>query len=466
VTGFVVIGIRKAAVALVAAGVATAVLLAGAGSPATARLARSPVGSSPIEHVVVIYQENHSFDNVLGPFCVTTGRCDGASSGQTSDGRTIPLTPALDVVARVEHDVYSQQLAINGGLMNGFDLVGGCEEFLGFVCYSAYKHAMIPNLWTLASTYAVSDRTFQTETISSWAAHLELVAATADGFTGDNPVKAKGVTLGKGWGCDSNRVTYWKDPLTGQVSKQPSCVPDQLGNGPFRPSPVAYVPTILGELDAAALSWKLYASKNPPGQPRKKANPYGWAICPTFAECIYGPQAANMVETDQILTDAAAGQLPNFSIVLPDQRRSQHNSDSMIKGDNWIGKVVSAIQADAADWPSTAIFITYDDCGCFYDHVPPPPGLGLRVPMVVVSPYAIQGTDSTNASLASLLAFTEHAFGLAPLTEVDGNAYDYAGSFDYGAPPRLNPVRMLSTAVPAASLRYMRTHPPDPDDPT
>src|SRR5262249_46859812 len=143
----------------------------------------------------------------------------------------------------------------------------------------------------------------------------------------------------------------------------------------------------------------------------------GWAICPTFAECIDGPQAANMVDSSQILTDSAAGALPNFSVVLPNQQWSQHNNDSMQQGDNWIGRVVSAIQADGTDWPTTAIFITYDDCGCFYDHVPPPPGLGIRVPMVIVSPYAVPGyTDSNDANMNSLLAFTEHQFGLAPLS--------------------------------------------------
>ena len=85
----------------------------------------------------------------------------------------------------------------------------------------------------------------------------------------------------------------------------------------------------------------------------------------------------------------------------------------MLQGDNWIGSVVSAIQ-HGVQWRSTAIFITYDDCGCFYDHAAPPSGWGVRVPMVIVSPWAKPGhNDPRRASFSSMLAFTEHIFGLA-----------------------------------------------------
>ena len=84
----------------------------------------------------------------------------------------------------------------------------------------------------------------------------------------------------------------------------------------------------------------------------------------------------------------------------------------MAVGDNWIGQVVSAIET-GPDWASTAIFLTWDDCGCFYDHVAPPTGLGIRVPMIMISPYVKAGTtDSNVASFASVLAFTETVFGL------------------------------------------------------
>ena len=108
----------------------------------------------------------------------------------------------------------------------------------------------------------------------------------------------------------------------------------------------------------------------------------------------------------------------------------------MLIGDNWIGEVVSAIE-NGPDWYSTAIFITYDDCGCFYDHVPPPAGLGIRVPMVIVSPYAKAGfTDHNLATNSSILAYAESVFGVEPVDEQDASAYDFREAFDYGQAPR------------------------------
>jgi phospholipase C len=238
-------------------------------------------------------------------------------------------------------------------------------------------------------------------------------------------------------------------------------VPDLSGNGPYRASPVQYVPTVMDEMDAGGVTWKFYVSLSP-----DTSSGYNWAICPTFAECRYSSQFNNVVETTNVLADAAAGTLPNFSIVLPNGsagKTSQHNSTSMIAGDNWIGQVVQAIE-NGPDWSSTAIFITYDDCGCFYDHVPAPSGLGIRVPMVIVSPYAVPGgTDSNVASFPSLLAFTEHTFGLPPLSSVDANAYDYAGAFNFLQQPRRG-IPMVRSTVPAWERRWVAAHPQD--DPT
>src|SRR5205085_12185035 len=192
-------------------------------------------------------------------------------------------------------------------------------------------------------------------------------------------------------------------------------------------------------LDAAGRTWRIYTG---PGS-------YGWAICPTFAECIYGTQKAKVKPSQQVINDATAGNLRNVSLVMPCCGNSQHNGQSMQKGDNWIASVVSAIMS-GPQWSSTAIFIAYDDCGCFYDHVAPPAGLGIRVPMVIVSPYAKPGfTDSNTASFASMLAFTEHTFGLPPLTTLDAGAYDYRASFDFGARP-VKPIALTQHPLSAA----------------
>jgi phospholipase C len=121
---------------------------------------------------------------------------------------------------------------------------------------------------------------------------------------------------------------------------------------------------------------------------------------------------------------------------------------------------------DGPNWGSSVIFLTYDDCGCFYDHVPPPEGLGIRIPMVIISPYGKPGfTDSNPASFASLLAFAEDTFGLAPLSSDDANAYDYADSFDYTQAP-LPPIPLEVHPLPPWEVLWLRRQPPDSDDST
>jgi phospholipase C len=269
----------------------------------------------------------------------------------------------------------------------------------------------------------------------SWGGHLYAVAATTDGFTGDNPVPAPGITPGPGWGCNSFNLAWWVDPVSGARSRQPSCVPDpalgQPYGGAFEPTKAQYVPTILDRLDAARLACRIYVD-NPAGG--------GWAICPSFAECADTPQHNSVVSAKNVIADAQAGRLPAFAVIASSAVTSQHNSRSMAAGDNWIGSVVTAIES-GPEWSSTAIFITYDDCGCFYDHVAPPLNPdgtqeGPRSPMVIVSPWAVHGfTDSTPTSLAGILAFTEHQYGLAPLSRNDAAAYPYTAAFNFAQAP-------------------------------
>jgi phospholipase C len=241
----------------------------------------------------------------------------------------------------------------------------------------------------------------------------------------------------------------------------PSLNPTTHPNGgAYRPTPVKRVLTIMDRLDAAHRTWKLYTGGG--GSDLS----YLWAICPTFADCLYTSQARNMVKTSQFIRDASAGTLPNFSVLLPGGSAtadtSQHNGDSMTVGDNWIGQAVSAVE-NGPDWKSTALFIAYDDCGCFYDHVAPPTKLGIRVPMVLVSPYARRGfTDSTVASFSSMMAFTEHTFGLRPLTSADGNAYDYSNAFNYSQAP-LPAVPMVQRPLAPGEAADLAAHPPAPD---
>ena len=431
--------------------------LAGAGAPtADGAVARAAsVGSGPIRHVVIVYQENHSFDNVLGALCVEQSRCNGARQGRLPNGTFTPLSRATDIVPPAAHYGHDQTTAIDSGKMDGFALLPSCTAATGYRCYSQYAPSQIPNVAALAERYTISDRTFEMDTIPSWGAHMELAAATLDGFStnpGPNPFPSKtGAKALPGWGCESDRDDWWGTPNTAV----PSCVPDYNLNpvaypfgGAYRATPVPYVPTIMDRMGDAGLTWGIYA-----GSPT-------WAVCPTFAQCQDTGQKTHQYPAANILTAAAAGTLPNLSIVTPSATNSQHNNYSMLQGDNWIGQVVSAVM-NGPDWGSTAIFITWDDCGCFYDHVPPPKGMGIRVPMVIVSPYAKPGyTDSTTASFASMLAFVEHTFDVPPLTWADRTAYDYSNSFDYSQQP-LAGVHLTAHRVPRWEKRHIARHPAD-----
>jgi phospholipase C len=428
---------------------------------------RGPLAGSPIKHVVVIYQENHSFNDILGRLCVDeNNRCEGTTTGMLHTGVTYALKPESDTPGLVPHRHKDMVIAIDKGKMDGFDIMpgsndgssgfvkGSCAKKDGYPCLVQIQPGGLPNLWSLADTYVISDRTFETATSASWGSHLDLVSTTLDGFVGDQPRGGPG----PGAGCDSLGDAWWRDG-NGPKTLVPACIPDKNGKGPYRASPVKYVPTIMDRLDAAGDSWKLYA-------PGRKTQGYGWAICPSFYECLGSSQWQNVKNPADFAKDATSGKLPAFSVLVPYPQNSQHPQWSMIQGDDWIARNVQAVM-DGPDWSSTAIFITYDDCGCFYDEVPPPKGLGIRVPMVIVSPYAkARFVDHQTASLASILAFTEGVFGLQPLSKIDQNAYDYSNAFNFAQKP-LAPIRLVQHPVPESSLKFLATHPQDvEDDPT
>ncbi|MGN6166633.1 MAG: alkaline phosphatase family protein [Solirubrobacteraceae bacterium] len=438
--------------------------------------ATTPAASGdPIKHVVVIYQENNSFDEVLGYTCAVTlaGRCDGATTGKVSNGTTVPLAQPPDIVPTVNHSPGSITTAIDGGKMDGFDKNSGCAA-PAYACYVSYRPSQIPNLSMYAQQYVVADRTFESKVSASWGSHLDLVSSTLDGFQGVNPSHAQFAT--KGWGCDSGATAPWKNPQGGGLaSNQPTCIPDFSLNptqyphgGAFEATSVAHVPTIMDEMNAAGVSWHIYA-------PTASQQFYGWAICPSFADCLYTNQEQSTSQPSQVLTDAANGTLPSVSYVVALDNQSQHNSNSMLAGDNWIGSVVNSIM-NGPDWRSTAIFITYDDCGCFYDHVPPPAGAGVREPMVIVSPCAKPAYTDHNTAYAgdSTLAFIEHTFNLpALIPTADGSAYDYNQSFNYTqpgcggagtAPTTLT--RATIHPITAAEKAYIKAHPANPNDPS
>jgi phospholipase C len=425
------------------------------------RVAAAPAG--PIRHIVVIMQENHSFDNVLGRWCYRHHRCDGVVSGKLSSGKLIPLREPSDRVRLVDHGNHAHRRSWHKGAMDGFNRVRGCGAAHHFGCYVQYRRRDIPNFTRLARRFVVADRIFESNGIPSWGSHLELTTGgKLDGFTGKNPVHVPGIPR-NGWGCDSLLDAPWRPAPAAPIQMEPSCIPDQAGNGPYRASPVQWVPTIMDRLDAASASWKLYTMLPSMASQGYGIGGYGWAICPTFADCLDTGQAANNVPLFDVLRDASAGTLPNFAIVTPTSKASQHNGYSMLNGDNYIGQIMSALM-HGPEWDSTAVIITYDDYGGFYDHVPAPDGTdALRLPFVIVSPWAKPGyTDHTYGSLDSIDAFVEHTFGLQPLTARDATAYDLHNAFDFAQSPQ-PAVPMTRTPIPRDELRAIRRHPPPAD---
>jgi len=440
--------VRAGAVAVAVAGTAA---LTGFTTAAAARAQQTP-----IQHIVVLYLENHSFDNLLGYWCRNhIGRCpDGGMPRLVRLSNGVVVTPGVtpERVPTMGHDVAAQKAAIDHGLMDGWENVPGCSAPL-FACVSGYTPAQVPNLAALASKFAINDLTFSMADSPSWGGHLYAVMASLDGFRGDTPSPAHASHPGPGWGCNSDRVTPWHSAAGTKLV--PSCIPDfslKLHNGgAFRHTPVKHAPTILDRLTAAGLSWRIFGEPNPPSSGMKPtAGGYGWDICPSFADCLYTNQKANNVPSSSFVHVARTGHLPNFAIVTPgglDARLSEHNGFSITAGDDWLGQVASAVM-HGPQWRSTALFITWDDCGCFYDQVPPgfnPDGTaqGPRTPLVIVSPYAKPGfTDTRATTFAGILAYAERTFGLKPLGINDRRAYPFTNAFNYNQAP-LQPARMV-----------------------
>jgi len=427
--------------------------------------------TSPIKHVVVIMMENRTFDNVLGALCVERVQssdpapCEGTKQGVLPDGSTIALSVAPDVQPSLNHSVNSHVKSLNYkkgvAQMNGFPTIPGCQKtpepgHVPYACYDQFDpqgtdKTSITNQTTLANTYTISDMTFESHTSASFISHLELVAGTHSYFHGDNPHYNRAMhppPKGPGWGCESNEDTAWDDPVLGAITV-PSCVPDKNGNGPYRTSPVPYLPTIFDRLDAAGDSWKVYVNSLTSAR----------SPCSYFWECLNSTQKNNVVKSNAFATDASKGNLPVVSFIMPQAQVSGHPTYSMQMGDNWLGTQVHAVE-NGPEWDSTAIFITYDDCGCFYDHVPPPvDGEGLRVPMFIVSPYAKPHfVDHTDATIASTLAYIESNFGIPPLGDEDSGDYDFSNAFDYSQTP-LKPAKMVDNPLPAKERAWLLSHP-------
>ena len=378
-----------------------------------------------IQHIVFIIKENRSFDEYFGLF----PGADGASTGTTSTGQVMTLERTPDEVVDMGHDWTSAITATDGGKMDRFDLILDGNLYGEYLSYSQMTQADIPNYYTYAQTFVLADQMFSSLHGPSLPNHLYTIAAQAGGVI--SVPSAPGIQNLPNWGCDSQagaHVTVVDDER--DISEAFPCFDFQ---------------TLADSLNNAGISWRSYAP--PEGQPGYQYSTFD-AIKHIRNTSIW---SENVVPDTQFATDAASGNLPAVSWLVTGPT-SEHPPNSTCWGENWTVQQLNALM-QGPDWNTTAVFLTWDDFGGFYDHVPPPPaldeyGLGPRVPLLLISPYARPGYIShTQYEFSSVLKFIEDRFGLTPLTERDANANDTTDSFNFSQTP-LPPLVLNQRACP------------------
>lgn len=339
--------------------------------------------ASPIQHVVVIMMENHTLDNYFGNFPGVAG---------TQWGITEPPAPN-PMPHDLSHSGPRAIAAIDGGNMDQFDPLGKVQ----------YQQSDIPTYWAYARQYGLGVNFFTDAETSSTPNHIAMVAAQTGGDFGTPHVP----------GCNStlNELTLNRDTSGGE----------SYG------SPCYNINSIPQELTNAGLSWTAYGEAAL------------WNPVPFIQPISSTPK----VPSGQIITDAQNNQLPAVSFVTPTADvDSDHPPQPTQPAQNFVASIVNAIMNSPA-WSSTAIFVTWDDFGGFYDHVPPPQvdgrGLGPRVPLLVISPWAKPGyISASQGEFASFAKFIEENFGLPSLGARDALAStsDLMDFFDFSNPSR------------------------------
>ena len=386
-------------------------------------------GIGLIQHVVFIIKENRTFDNYFGTF----PGANGATSGPISTGQVIPLGPSPDFTYPLdpEHDFGGAVEGMDGGKMDLFDLIGAGNVNGNFLAYTQFSQADIPNYFAYAQNFVLADQMFSSIKSDSFTNHLYTVAAQSNGAIA---FKTTGRPHGNvGWGCDNPEVTGLLLDAQGNLSQTPACWDFQ---------------TLADSLQNIGVSWTFYAP--PKGQVGYNFSTLA-SINHIFNSSLW---TTNVAPDTQFATDAANGNLPAVSWLVNGKQNDHPNGCGTCDSENWTVNTVNAIM-QGPDWNSTAIFITWDDFGGFYDHVPPPAvdalGLGPRVPMLIISPYAKQGYIShTQYEFSSVLKFIEELYGLPPLTARDANANDTTDSFDFTQAPR-QPVILQTRHCPIIS---------------
>ena len=383
---------------------------------------RSSSLPTPIQHIVIIFQENRTPDNL---FQGLPG-ADIASTAVDSNGDVVPLhMTSLKVPWDLGHGHESFIRDYDNGKMDGFDR--GFQPKFHLRPFAYAPRFEVQPYFDMATQYVFGDRMFQSNQGPSFPAHLYIVTGTAT----DPSISAYRVSTNFAQppakpmspGCDapSSDTVLTINPSDGSA-------------GPM-PFPCFDRPALSDFLDSQHVTWRYY-------QHNKKAGL--WHAFDAIRHVRYGAGYANVIDPPEtILTDISKGRLAGLSWVMPDSAHSDHAGiGSGAEGPSWVAAVVNAV-GKSKYWQNTAIFVTWDDWGGWYDHVPPPIvnhyELGIRVPLLVISPYAKRGyVSKVTHEFGSILAFSEETFGIpkGSLKTTDRRSDDLSDAFDFTQKPR------------------------------
>ena len=393
---------------LVAAGLATSA------SGASGR----PAGIHLIRHVVVIMQENRSFDSYFGTYPGADGIPKGVCVPVPRGGGCVrPYHDTSNRNAGGPHDHVNAVRDIDAGNMDGFVLQAAsgrraaCSAQIDAPTCSLAPRAPdvmgyhdwheIPNYWAYARHFVLQDHMFQPDLSWSLPAHLYMVSGWS----------AKCSVAGNPMSCRSAVQAPGSPP--GDPQNTTGATPD------YAWTDLTYL------LHKAHVSWRYYVAKGSQPDcadnamfcapvPQKAATPGIWNPLPYFDTVRQDGQLQNVAPLQSFFRAARTGTLPAVSWITPAQAVSEHPPALITRGQAYVTSLVDAVMR-SKDWSSTAIFLSWDDWGGFYDHVAPPcvdaQGYGLRVPGLVISPYARRGfVDHQVLSHDADLKFIEDDF--------------------------------------------------------
>jgi len=435
-----------------------------------------------IQHVVVIFQENRTPDNLFHDPTLIANGADIASSGLDSSGDTITLQPTpLGIDYDLSHANSAFVAMYDGGKMDGannvtitcFSQTPPCpppNPQYYYVDNSSATNYEIQPYFDMAEQYTFGDRMFQTNEGPSFPAHQFIISgtsaptATSNLFVSENPVGGAGCAAAPG-----STVTLI-DPFGNEASNAPIY-------------PCFEHATLMDELDAAGLSWRYYAPSagsiwTAPNAIQHLCGPN--APPPNATSCESSDWLNNVIiYTTQnpapILTDISNNQLAAVSWVIPAVQNSDHAGETdRTGGPSWVASIVNAV-GNSAYWSNTAIIVTWDDWGGWFDHVAPSQVInngtnwgsgylyGFRVPLIVISPYAKAAYIShVTHDFGSILNFIEQNFRLSSLGYADAHADALSDCFNWGQTPLT--FTTISADHDAAYFLNDKTPPVGPDD--